>query len=214
MQVPGDLVRDAAGTRLVPQRQAFDLDVADDAAAETFADLGIVVAGDPDPLAVLLHDVQDLQLLEADASRRLDIVQAVAEGDDGAGAVAVDGGGQALQRLARVVGREELSALGEGGALLEMQIGDDQRVLARPIERARHVGTKQLAANRDLLVLEVVEGEALRFQLEHSISSRDGRDLDCAAASRSSSSRAKPATASLPISSRIGTESGDTLSNG
>ena len=94
-----------------------------------------------------------------------------------AGAVAVDGLGEALQRLARVVGRHELAALGERGALLEMQIGDDQRVLARPVERARHVGTKQLAANRDCLVLEVVEGEALRLQLEHSISSNDGSRL-------------------------------------
>ena len=176
--------------------------------------LGIVVARHPDPLAVLLHDLQDLQLFEADAPRRLDVVQAVAEGDDGAGAVAVDGGGEALQRLARVVGRHELAALGERRALLEVQIGDDQRVLARPVQRARHVGAKQLAANGDFLVLEVVEGEALRFQLEHSISSTYRRDFDWAAASRSSSSRAKPATASLPISRRIGTESGDTLSNG
>ncbi len=101
----------------------------------------------------------------------LDVVQAVAERDDGTGGVAVDGGGELAQRLARVVGRHELAALGERRALLEVQIGDDQSILARPIERARHVGAKQFAANGDFLILEVVEGEALRFQLEHCVSS-------------------------------------------
>ena len=35
----GDLVRDVAGTRLVAQHDALDLDLADDAAAEPLTDL-------------------------------------------------------------------------------------------------------------------------------------------------------------------------------
>ena len=91
------------------------------------------------------------------------VVQAVAERDHGRGLVAVDDLGEALQRLARVVGRQKLAARGKGRALFEVQVGDDQRVLARPIERARHVGPEHLAADRDGLVLEIVEGETLRL---------------------------------------------------
>ena len=132
-------------------------------AAESFANLGVVVAGDPDPLAVLLHDLQDLELLQADALGGLLVVQAVAERYHGRGLVAVDDLGEALQRLARVVGRQKLAAGGKGRALFEVQVGDDQRVLARPIERARHVGPEHLPADRDGLVLEIVEGETLRL---------------------------------------------------
>ena len=64
---------------------------------------------------------------------------------------------------------------------------------ARPVERARHVGAKQLAADRNFLILEVVEGETLRFQLEHCVSSDVSRGISAwAAASRNRSSRAKP----------------------
>ena len=66
MQVAGDLVRDAAGRSarggsVMPSTSSSP----QHAAAKDARDLGIVVAGDPDPLAVLLQDVQDLADLPA-----------------------------------------------------------------------------------------------------------------------------------------------------
>ena len=64
-------MRDAAGRGLVAQHDAVDLDVVRaDAAAETLGDPGVVVAGHPDPLAVLLHDAQDLELRPGRCARR------------------------------------------------------------------------------------------------------------------------------------------------
>ena len=65
------------------QRDAADLDSRRARwPPETRAILRIVVAGDPDPLAILLHDAQDLQVLDAMRPRGADVVQAVAERDD------------------------------------------------------------------------------------------------------------------------------------
>src|SRR5262249_40602046 len=55
VHVPGDLVGDVARRRYVAQRDALHLDLADNSAPEPLADVGIVVAGDPDPFAVLLQ---------------------------------------------------------------------------------------------------------------------------------------------------------------
>ena len=148
MQVPGDLVRDVALARLMAQDDALHLDVARHRAAEALADRRVVVARHPDPLAILLHDLQDLELLQPDALAGLQVVHAVAERDHGSGIVAVDDLGEPLQGIARVVGRQQLALAREGRALLQVQVGDDQCVLARPVERARHVGAKHLAADR------------------------------------------------------------------
>ena len=57
---------------------------------------------------------------------------------------------------------------------------------------------------------EVVEGKTLRLQLEHWVPSCCASSMSSDAASRNKSSRARPATGSAPISSRIGIDSGET----
>ena len=150
-------------------------------------------------------------------SGRLDVVQAVAERDDGAGARSGRWrSARRGQRLARVVGRHELPALGERRALLEVQVGDDQRVFARPVERAGHVGAEQLAADARW------SGPGSRRRRGAPVSARACRSpLRRLADQRSVGGLAQqcprarnPPTASLPISSRIGTESGETRSRG
>ena len=110
---------------------------------------------------------------------------------------------------------------GEGRALLEMQIGDDQRVLARPVERAGHVCAERSCrrsrrpgrGNRRSV-------EALRFQARAWLSSsrpchvsaRWPRAIEIFGGLAQQVLACRAETGSWPISSRIGTDSGDTLS--
>src|SRR6185312_16179789 len=77
------------------------------------------------------------------------IVKAVAERDDYRGIVAIDDLGEADERLARVVGRQKGAALGMSRALLQVQVGHQQRPVGMPIERTGAVGDERPAANRD-----------------------------------------------------------------
>src|SRR5690606_23275433 len=152
-----------------------------------------------------------LQIILTDARRRVAVVEAVAEGDDGLSLEPVYHLGEPQQCLPRVVGREHQAAAGICGALLEMEVGDDQRSLRRPEEGAGLVSEKGPAANGDRLCDEVVESEALRLQSEHYDPSPTASAMSASAASRSRPSRAAPWTGSCPSSSKIGTASGDTL---
>ena len=55
---------------------------------------------------------------------------------DSSGTGLADRQRQSLERLAAVIGRQELAVLGKEARLLEMQVGDQQRPLARPVQRA------------------------------------------------------------------------------
>ena len=170
MHVAGDLVRDATGGRLVAQRDAADGQFAERAPAQRRRDLGIVVAGEPDPLPILLHDAEDLQILDRHAPRGADIVHAVAQRNDARRLVAVDHLGQAHQGLARVVGRQQAAALGVGGSLFQVQVRHQQRRFARPVERAGIVGDELLAAQRHRLRHRLQhQVETFRLQLEHAL---------------------------------------------
>ena len=82
MQVAGDLVRRAAGRRDVDEPQAADGERIHHLAAERAGDLGIVVAGHPDPAPVLLEDFQGGEIARRDALGGAAIVEAVAERHD------------------------------------------------------------------------------------------------------------------------------------
>ncbi len=131
----------------VNEAQASDAELAQHMAAERAGAFAVVVAGDPDPFASLLHDAQRLAVVRVHAFERVAIVEAVAERDDGRGVVGVDDLGEALQGFARVVGRQHLALGGEMRAFFQMQVGDDEGVLGRPIEGAGHVGAESLAAD-------------------------------------------------------------------
>ncbi len=161
------------------QRDAADGEFAAHAAAQRRRDVGIMIAGEPDPFPVLLHDVKDLQVFRRHAPRGADIVHAVAERDDARGLVAVDHLGQAHQGLAGVVGGQQAAALGVGRPLLQMQVGHQQGRLPRPVQRAGIVGDELLAAQRHRFATPSPDQvETFRLQLEHASPLLPGRLAD------------------------------------
>ena len=77
-------------------------------------------------------------------------MEAVAERDDPRGLNRVDDLGQAIERGARVVGRKQHAERGEGRALLQMQVGDEQRALVFPVERARRQRPHRVAGDDEM----------------------------------------------------------------
>ncbi len=61
------------------ERDAAEHQLIDAPATEDLRNDRVMVAGDPDPLAVLLDDFQDLEIVLADPVRCIAIVEAVAE---------------------------------------------------------------------------------------------------------------------------------------
>ena len=66
MHVAGNLVGDAAVARHVTQAHTFELHLIDHLTAELRCQHRIVVAGDPDPAPIFLHDVQNIEIVAAD----------------------------------------------------------------------------------------------------------------------------------------------------
>ena len=73
------------------------------------------------------------------AVRRVGVVEAVAEADHPARPVPAQRKREAAQGLPAVVGRQVRAVDCEGGPLLQVQVGDDQRRLFRPDERTAGV---------------------------------------------------------------------------
>ena len=186
----GDFVRRCTGTRIVTQRDSGDGDVSNDVSSKRPVDFGIVVAGDPDPVAVLLQNVQCLDVARVHAGSGAGIVQAVAERDDRFRLIVIDERRELVQRFARVIGRQHLTARGKRRPLFEMQVGDDQRLFAWPVERAGLVGEECLAANRQRLVGEILKPDAFRLQHAHAQISPIASLISTSAASRRTASRA------------------------
>ena len=118
------------------QGDAGDLDGSGRFAAHLPADLRVVVARHPEPVAARLQQAQRGAVLGADAGFRQGVVKAVAERDHTQRRKAQDRGGERRQRRRRIIGRQEDAARGVGRALFEMQVGDDQGALLREPERA------------------------------------------------------------------------------
>ncbi len=167
MQMARDLVRDGAGRRLMPEGEPADRDLAENRAAEAHVDHGVVVAGQPEPFAILLQDGERPAVDGAHAVGRAAIMEAVAKAEHGRGRIRIEGCGEALERRRRVVGGQHEPACGEGGALLQMQVGDDQDVLGRPVERTRDIGHERAARDRDRLPAELTDVETLGLELQH-----------------------------------------------
>ncbi len=108
----------------------------------------IVIAADPEPFAALLQLEQKGAVVGGETLGRLRAMEAVAERHDPRRLDRGDHLGQPLQRGARVVRRQQHAERGEGGALLEMQVGHQQRVLLLPIERAGGERPHRVSATR------------------------------------------------------------------
>jgi len=114
VEVACDLMRHAARGGDVAEGDAFDGQVIADDAAELGGGCAVVVAGEPDPVAVVLQNGQGFAVFVRHAVEGCFVVEAVAERDDGRGGRDVERFGQAGQRFAGVVGWQHLPAAGEG----------------------------------------------------------------------------------------------------
>ena len=150
MEVAGDLGL-GARQRLVAQGERSELHLLEHLAADALGQDPVVVARHPDPVAAALHARQRRPLLVAETLRAADVVEAVAQGDHRAGAVSLHRVRERDQRLAGVVGRQHHAAPGEGRALLEMEVGHQQRIVRGQDHRPRQVEERQLPGQLDLV---------------------------------------------------------------
>jgi hypothetical protein len=96
----------------------------DSAAAEIEGRRRIVVAGDPSPLMRRNEVCQECGIGFAQPLTGRAVMEAVAEANDGLGAMAPQRAGKALEAGARVVRGQQGAMPGKAGALLEVKIGD------------------------------------------------------------------------------------------
>ena len=136
-------------------------------------------------------------------------MEAIAERDQNLRPVTLKQRGKCAERRRGVVGRQQHAARRIARAFFEMQIGNDQQALLRPVQRARRIGDQRHARDVDHVVRCLVPC-ALPPGSPHPIASL----IRSSAASASSTSDASPGTGSRPISSITGTASGETRSSG
>ena len=102
---------------------------------------GIVIAGDPDRLAMPRASAPSISTSSrAMRAPRIAVVETVAEKNQTPRIAGFDGERKLRERRARVIGRQMHAAPREARGLFEMEIGDDQRVeirehRARPTDR-------------------------------------------------------------------------------
>ncbi len=138
--VPGQLGPGLATLGLVAQQQAADQRLVDDLAANRLGrpriKLCIVIAGDPQPLR---HPGQrgehpggvGLQPCGPGA-----VMEIIAQRIDPSRSGLAHRQGDSLKRFAAVIGRQHLAVTGKKAGFLQMQVGHQQRLLTRPIQRA------------------------------------------------------------------------------
>ncbi len=115
----------------VPKRQAAEFELGGDLAGQRPRPIGVVVADHPHQRPAPRQITQALGVVGRQPRLGFAIVEGVAQQDHNRGGQRLDLGGQALERLAGVVGRQHLAAGGIGAALLQVQVGDHQGALGR-----------------------------------------------------------------------------------
>ncbi len=133
----GDLA--SLALRFMPEGERPDRDCGREHAADTDGRIGIVVAGDPEPVAALLQGADRFAIFGTQPPRAVAIVETVAEREYRARPVAHDRFAKPRQRRRRVVGRQQRAMAREARGLLEMQVGDREQPLGRPIENAGRI---------------------------------------------------------------------------
>src|SRR5690606_36527383 len=133
-----------AGARLVREGEAVARKRRQAGAAEGVR-AGVVIAGEPGPAGLPRQLQQAGAVIREQGGGALVAVEAVAERDDLFGAGAGEVGSEPPERHAGVVGRQQLPAARIGGELLEMQVGDQQRLAGTPVETARRQRLEALA---------------------------------------------------------------------
>ncbi len=109
-------------------------------AADASGRTGIVIAGDPQPVAPALQSRERGAVGLRHARCTAAVMKAVAERNHEPRRIARNQMRQAPERRRRVVGRQQHAARREGGAFLQMQIGDREQTFVRPEQRAAWIG--------------------------------------------------------------------------
>src|SRR5262245_34945407 len=174
-------------------------------ATDSFGRLGVVIAGNPNPVASALQPCKRVTVLIAQPCRAAAVMKAVTERDDTARGMVRDQGRQICERTRGVIRGKHLATGGETRAFLQMQIGHSQKPLLRPIERTARIREKRNSGQDNEIALALRQIWCRFAQLIASLT-------NSSAASASSVSPASPYTVSLPISSSTGTDSGETRS--
>src|SRR5262245_31619844 len=132
----GDLASRPVLRRLMPQCDAANSERGADGSANAGGQMRIVVAADPVPPAALLQTRQHCEVVFGKALGQIAAMKTVAKCDDARRLNRANHLVQSLKCGARVVRGKQHAKRGEDRALLEMKIGDEERVLRFPIERA------------------------------------------------------------------------------
>ena len=132
--------------RLMEEKQTVQRVAVEGPAAGIFRNLGIVVAGDPDPVVPVGQAAQMSGRRPGHAVAAAGIVKTVAQADDPVRRMAGQHRLHPLERGGAVPGRQEGAALGVGGALFEMQVGEHDGPPLRQDQRTGTVEQRRFAA--------------------------------------------------------------------
>ena len=130
------------------ERDAVDGELLLDPPAAMIDEAGVMIAGDPHPVDLRGEAGQQGSRIVGEAVAAEAVVEAVAEAIESGRAAAVDVARQHGQRGERIIGRQELAEAGEPAGLFEMEVGDEQRGLARPEQRAIATGEEIMTGER------------------------------------------------------------------
>ena len=111
-----------------------------------------MIAGDPDPFAAALQDAQGFAVGVGEPRRSAAVMEAVAQRDDAARRIMRDKTRKPRQRRGGVIGRQQHAARGKARAFFQMQVGDDEQALLRPVQRACRIGEERSGTDRDGMI--------------------------------------------------------------
>ena len=100
--------------RLVAKRQRTERQNIGEPSANAVRRIGIVIAGDPDPIAAALEGFQRGAIAARHAQWAMVVVEVVAQGDHETRRVALNEAREPRQSRRCVVGRQQHAALGKG----------------------------------------------------------------------------------------------------
>ena len=148
MEVAGNLGARFTPLGLVAENDPPDFDFVLNPPTAMVGEARIVIAYDPGPVEARgqIRKQRPGLLRQTIASEA--VVETITEAKEARRASALHLGGKRGQRRVRIIGWEKLSESREPACLFQMQIGDQQRLLQRPIERAVGCCRERFACER------------------------------------------------------------------
>jgi hypothetical protein len=182
----------------VPESQCAEGERFGASAADAVGQIGIVIAGDPDPVATLLQRLEHAAVAGCHAQRSAVVMKAVAERDQEARGVTFDQAREPRQRCRGIERRQQHAARRESRSFFQMQIGDDQHLFVRPIERAGGIGRQGDAGERKRVIGAPLRSPGPSFWIPAFAGMSGGTSHCIASFTSSSSDSASNASAASP----------------